>query len=201
MGPLEDRFPPLRQMPARVDGIVVLGGAIDLKESADRGMPALNERAERMTAFVALARLYPHARLVFTGGNPDLLSAGPTEAEVARVLFAGLGLDPHRLVFEAKSRNTRENALFSRRIENPRPGQIWLLVTSAADMPRAVGCFRAVAWPVLAFPVDYHTRHRDMGGVPGLVAGLKEFDWAAHEWIGLVYYRSRGWTSSLFPGP
>jgi uncharacterized SAM-binding protein YcdF (DUF218 family) len=139
--------------------------------------------------------------LVFTGGNPDLLSAGPTEAEMARVFFAGLDLNSQRLVFEAKSRNTRENALFSRRIENPRPGQIWLLVTSAADMPRAVGCFRGVAWPVIAFPVDYHTRQREMSGVPGLVAGLKDVDWAAHEWIGLVYYRSRGWTSSLFPGP
>ena len=69
MRPLEDRFPPQRQLPAHVDGIVVLGGAINLKESADRGTPALNERAERMTAFMALARLYPHARLVFTGGQ------------------------------------------------------------------------------------------------------------------------------------
>jgi len=185
MGPLEDRFPPLRQMPARVDGMSCWGARSTSKKV--RTAACRIERKGGANDRLRGARTpLPHARLVFTGGNPDLLSAGPTEAEVARVLFAGLGLDPHRLVFEAKSRNTRENALFSRRIENPRPGQIWLLVTSAADMPRAVGCFRAVAWPVLAFPVDYHTRHRDMGGVPGLVAGLKEFDWAAHEWIGLV---------------
>jgi uncharacterized SAM-binding protein YcdF (DUF218 family) len=198
MRPLEDRFPRLRWMPAHVDGIIVLGGAIDLRESVDHGMPELNQRAERMTAFVALARLYPHARLVFTGGNPDLLAAGPTEADVARVFFKGLGLDPRRVAFEGKSRNTRENALLSKRLVNPGPHQEWILVTSAADMPRAVGCFRAVDWPIIAFPVDYHTRQ---GLVPGLVSGLRDVDWATHEWIGLVYYRSRGWTSSLFPGP
>jgi uncharacterized SAM-binding protein YcdF (DUF218 family) len=201
MRPLEDRFPQLREMPAHIDGIIVLGGAIDLKESVDRGMPALNLRAERMTAFVALARLYPHARLVFAGGNPDSFSSGPTEADVARAFFNELGLDPRRVVFERKSRNTRENALFSKWLANPKPNQRWILVTSAADMPRAVGCFRAVAWPIIAFPVDYHTQKPGMDVVPGLVSGLLVLDWAMHEWIGLVYYRWRGWTSSLFPGP
>ena len=40
--PLEDRFSQPRPMPERVDGIVLLGGAIDLDESADRGVLALN---------------------------------------------------------------------------------------------------------------------------------------------------------------
>jgi uncharacterized SAM-binding protein YcdF (DUF218 family) len=201
MWPLEDRFPPPSPMPAHVDGIIVLGGAIDRAESAARGHPALNGHAERMTAFVSLARRYPQARLLFTGGNPDLHPSGPTEADVARVLFAGLGLDMHRVVFEERSRNTRENALLSKRLVSPQPGQTWLLVTSAADMPRAVGCFRAVGWAVIAYPVDYRTRQGSLGSTLGLVAGLRDVDWAAHEWIGLIYYRMRNWTSSQFPDP
>lgn len=201
MRPLEDRFPPLRQMPARVDGIVILGGAIDLEESAPHAMPALNERAGRLTAFVALARLYPHARLVFTGGNPDPFAKGPTEADMARLLFSELGLAPARVVFERRSRNTRENALFSLQLVHPGSSQSWLLVTSAVDMPRAIGCFRAVGWRVIAFPVDYHARNWEFSVVPRSMTELRYLDWATHEWLGLVYYRLRGWTPSLFPGP
>lgn len=201
MQPLEERFPPLHQIPRTVDGIIVLGGAIDLKESAERAAPELNERAGRMTAFVALARLYPQARLVFTGGNPSIFAQGPTEAEVARTFFAELGLDPRRVLFENRSRNTHENALFSKRLVRPASDQTWLLVTSAVDMPRAVGCFRAVGWSVTAFPVDYHAGQWEPGFRPTLASGLKNLDWAAHEWVGLIYYRLRGWTPTLFPSP
>ncbi len=201
MRPLEDRFPPPKPMPAHVDGIIGLGGAMDRAESATQVVPALNGHAERMTAFVALARRYPQARLLFTGGNPDLYSSGPTEADVARVFFSGLGLDIHHIAFENRSRNTRENALLSKRLANPRFGQTWLLVTSAADMPRAIACFRAVGWPVTAYPVDYHTRQTTAGAIPGLVSGMRNVDWATHEWIGLAYYWVRGWTPSLFPHP
>jgi uncharacterized SAM-binding protein YcdF (DUF218 family) len=201
LGPLESRFPPLHAMPAQIDGIIVPGGAIDVKASAAQEMPALNERADRMTAFAALARRYSRARLVFTGGNSDLIASGPTEADVARSLFVAFGLDLRRITFEAKSRNTRENALFSKQLVHPGLHEDWLLVTSAADMPRAIGCFRVVGWPVVAFPVDYHTQEWHLGEIPGMASELRNLDWAAHEWIGLIYYRLRGWTPSLFPGP
>ncbi|AOU98505.1 hypothetical protein BI364_11570 [Acidihalobacter yilgarnensis] len=201
MRPLEDRFSQPQPMPAHVNGIILLGGAINLAESADRHMPALNIRAERMTAFAALARTYPHARLLFSGGNARLFSNGETEADVARKIFVSIGINPARMSFDAKSRNTHENAVFSFRLAKPKPGQVWLLVTSAADMPRAVGCFRAVGWPVIPFPVDYHTRSRGNPLFPGLVSGLQRTDWAVHEWLGLAYYWLRGWVPSLYPGP
>jgi uncharacterized SAM-binding protein YcdF (DUF218 family) len=199
--PLENRFPPPLRLPSHVDGFILLGGAIELRDSLARGTPVLNLRAGRMTAFVALARRYPVARLVFSGGNPDPFAKGLTEAEVARTFFLSMGLDPWRMVFESNSRNTRENALYSRQLVKPAPHQVWILVTSAADMPRAIGCFRAVGWQVIPFPVDYHAAPTGAGRAPGLAAGLEEVGWAAHEWIGLLYYRWRGWTPQLFPSP
>jgi uncharacterized SAM-binding protein YcdF (DUF218 family) len=201
MRPLEDRFLQPQPMPTHVNGIILLGGAINLAESADRDMPALNIRAERMTAFAALARTYPHARLLFSGGNARLFSKGLTESDVARKIFVSIGINPARMSYDDKSRNTHENAVFLFRQAKPKPGQVWLLVTSAADMPRAVGCFRSVGWPVTPFPVDYHTRSRGSPLFPGLVSGLQRTDWAVHEWLGLVYYRFRGWIPSLYPGP
>jgi len=199
--PLEDRFAPPSPMPAQVDGIVVLGGAIEADKSDNRGMPALNIRAGRMTEFVALARRYPRAQLLFSGGSDELFPTPPTEADVARRFFAQMGLSADRVIFEGKSRNTHENALFSRRLVSLKPGQRWLLVTSAADMPRAVGCFRAAGWRVTAYPSDYRTYRGRAGFLPGLLDGLTNTDWAVHEWAGLLYYRLRGWTSSFFPGP
>lgn len=199
--PLENRFPAPYPMPGRVDGIVLVGGAVDVDESTDRGAPAFNDAAGRMTAFAALARRYPDAQLVFAGGNADPWAQKRTEAHVAREFAIAMGIDHQRFIFEAHSRNTRENAEFSRHLVTLKPGQRWLLVTSAADLPRAVGCFRAVGWPVIAVPADYHTYQHQSGFAPGLLTGLEQVDWAVHEWLGLIYYRLRGWTPALFPGP
>ena len=196
---LEERFPEPTALPSHVDGIIVLGGAINLGVSVERGQPSLTAGVDRMTNFLALARYFPDAKLLFTGGSAT--SGGVREADVARDLFDGLGLDVDRVTFERNSRNTRENALFSKKQVEPKAGETWLLVTSAADMPRAVGCFRAVGWPVTAWPVGYHVlQSRDLI-VPTPANGLANLDWATHEWIGLVYYRLRGWTDAWFPAP
>jgi uncharacterized SAM-binding protein YcdF (DUF218 family) len=199
--PLEDRFP-RPAPPAHVDGIIGIGGAIDEFISADRGIPSLNDAAERMTEFVALARRYPDARLVFSGGSGAIFPSGLREAEVARAIFASLGLDTERMDFEGESRTTWENAIFAKRIAHPAAGEIWLLITSASHMPRAVGVFRRAGWDVLAWPVAYKSRHT--GGLfanGSFGARISALDLAVHEWIGLLAYHLTGKTDALFPGP
>lgn len=197
---LEDRFPEPVALPAQVDGIIVLGGAINLAASAEHGVPSLKAGADRMTTFLALAQHFPEAKLVFTGGvaegDDDI-----RESDVARDLFGALGLDPDRVIFEGNSRNTRENALFSKRLAQPKEGEAWLLVTSAADIPRAVGCFRHVSWSVTPWPAGYQILRGRRPYIPRLSDGLAHMDWAMHEWLGLIYYKLRGWTDAWFPAP
>ncbi|HLN22373.1 MAG TPA: YdcF family protein [Patescibacteria group bacterium] len=197
LAPLENRFPQIHEMPAQVDGIIVLGGALNLDQAARHGIPALNAAAERMTTFVTLARHYPNARLVFTGGSSALRPGSLMEADVARQLFDGLGLDTRRVIFERDSRNTFENAILTKALVDPRPGETWVLVTSAGHMPRSVGIFRKIGWPVLPWPVAYK------GGDGRLEIGenLSQFDWTVHEWTGLLVYRLLGRTDALFPAP
>ncbi len=199
--PLEDRFP-VPPPPERVDGIVVLGGPLDAVLSAARGSPQAGGSLERLTEFTALARRHPQARLIFTGGSGSLAHQDAKEAPVAQEFLTSLGMDTGGIAFEAQSRNTRENALFSRDIARPEPGQTWVLVTSAMHMPRAVGAFRAAGWPVLPYPVDYVTAGGG-GWSPGFDpwSGFASIAAGLHEWQGLVYYRLRGWTDTLFPGP
>lgn len=199
LAPLENRFPLPQALPADLAGIIVLGGAIDPIETAARGIPSLNSSAERMTTFVKIARLYPSAKMVFSGGIGTLRRSKRTEAQVAKQLFSDLGLDPANIVFEGNSRNTYENALYSQQLAHPEPGQTWLLITSAEHMPRAVGIFRQLNWQVLPYPVAYKSDTEYQAS--GFGASLEKLDGAVREWCGLIAYRILGRTNALFPAP
>jgi len=197
--PLEDRFPQPK-LPAQVDGIILLGGAVSLPITRAHGQIALNRHAERITEALALARLYPKARVLISGGDPGMFPGGPTEAQVMRSLLLSLGLDESRMILESHSRNTYDNAVDSKALADPQPGQTWLLVTSSFHMPRAVGSFRAVGFDVLPYPVDYQVGLRSLIGF-SLGSELDVLELAWHEWAGLVAYRLLGRTDALFPGP
>jgi uncharacterized SAM-binding protein YcdF (DUF218 family) len=190
MRPLEDRFPqPPADMPAPT-GIIVLGGAVETRSEA-RGKVYLNGDAARMTTAVELARRYPNARLVFTGGSG------------AREIWLSLGVPAERMMFEAKSRNTWENAVFTRELIKPKPGETWLLVTSAWHMPRSIGIFRRVGFPVVPYPVAYRTfgDGRDFQIFASTMENFTLLDMGVHEWIGLFVYWLTGKTNALLPAP
>ena len=201
---LEDRFP-RQDPPLSVDGIVILGGAVDIHITEARGSETWNEQAERITATAELAYRYPGARIILSGGAGHVAGRPGeiTESSIARQSLAAMGVPEGRMELEQESRNTCENAIESAKIANPKAGEVWLLVTSASHMPRAVACFRAANFQVLPYPVDYRTR----GGADlmtfreSLAEGLDGVDLAAHEWIGLVTYRMAGMTRELFPAP
>jgi uncharacterized SAM-binding protein YcdF (DUF218 family) len=196
-GVLEERFPlPARSDPRPVAGIVVLGGAI----GETRGQTTFTRAASRMTEAVALARLHPGARLVFTGGSGALLvQEETTEAAAARRFFIEMGLDPARLVLEDQSRNTQENAAFTARMIAPKPGERWLLVTSALHMPRSVGLFRGVGLDLEPWPVDYRTSGQRLSPGRAWSTNLVLADDAAREWVGLLVARIGGRSTALLP--
>jgi uncharacterized SAM-binding protein YcdF (DUF218 family) len=200
--PLEQRFPPWNPSSGTPDGIVVLGGAISPAISMARGVVALGDGAERITVTTELARRYPNARIIFSGGTGSLFG-GAVEAPFAVKEFEALGIAPERITAEEQSRNTIENAVFSMLIAQPKPGEHWLLVTSAYHTPRAMAAFRAAGFPVEACPVNWHTRGPIDATEPfgSFAAGLGMTDLAMHEWIGLIAYRLAGKTSEFFPAP
>jgi uncharacterized SAM-binding protein YcdF (DUF218 family) len=200
--PLEDRFPPWDPAQGAPDGIVVLGGAIAPGISLARGAVALNDSAERITAAAELARRYPNARIIFSGGTASLFK-GALEAPLAVKELEALGVAHDRITAEEQSRNTIENAVFSRLIAQPKPGERWLLLTSAFHMPRAIAAFRAAGFPVEAYPVDWRTRGPIDATAPfvSVIGGLGMTDFAVHEWVGLLVYRLTGQTAELFPAP
>jgi uncharacterized SAM-binding protein YcdF (DUF218 family) len=200
--PLENRFPTVVTPPDRVDGIILLGGAVEPRLSKERGQVSLNDAAERVTETVALARRYPQARVLITGGDASLVPKDFSEAEPTRDLLIALGVEPERLVIEGASRNTWENAVLSYGLAQPRADETWLLVTTAMHMPRSVGCFRRAGWSVLPYPVDYRTRP-SVAFVASFAfpAGLGMLNLVVQEWDGLIAYYLLDRMDALFPGP
>jgi uncharacterized SAM-binding protein YcdF (DUF218 family) len=203
MLPLEERFPPWDASRGPPDGVIVLGGIIAEDVSAARGAVALNESAERVTVAAELARRYPNMRIIFSGGTNALIFEKDAEAGFAVRQLEDLGVARERITAEEQSRNTIENAVFSRLIANPQPGERWLLLTSAFHMPRAVAVFRAVGFPVEPYPVDWRTTGpADLfRPYPSVSEGLRRTDVAVREWVGLLLYRFTGKTVELFPAP
>lgn len=201
--PLENRFPQVATEVPPPDGIIVLGGGFDSVVGPARGVVALTEAAERLTETVTLARRYPHARIVLSGGATEVFFSGESEAGLATRVLTDAGIDPARLEIDDTSRNTFQNAVMSKSIVRPKSDERWLLVTSAYHMPRAVGCFRKVGFPVIAYPVDFRTRGaRDLyAPFDRISEGLRRVDLATREWVGLIVYRLTGRTADLLPGP
>ena len=202
--PLEQRFPPWDASRGAPDGIIVLGGGIDPDLSAAHGRAAFVHAADRIVAAAALARKYPDARILYSGGNANLIADDSAkEADYAVSVLEGLGIARARVTIERRSRNTQENAEFSKAIANPRDGERWLLVTSAFHMPRSVGLFHKAGFAVEPYPVDWRvgSTAKLLAFSPLAVEGLERTDMAVREWIGLVAYWITGKIDALLPGP
>ncbi len=201
--PLEKRFQAQNSDIAKpVAGIVILGGAVKSRSPmANSEMLEMNEAAERMTALILLAKQYPDAKILFSGGIGDLFDFGIPEADEVKNTIGKLGIDPARMMFERRSRNTFENAIYSKELAQPKQGERWLLVTSAWHMPRSIGCFRQAGFEVDAYPVDFRTNGwQDLLHPFGSVgAGLRTTDVAIREWLGLIAYRLTNKTNTLLP--
>ena len=187
--PLEQAMTAPRPLPQRVDGIITLSGAYDARLTAAYGTPHLNAEAPRLTELIALARIYPEAKLVVAGAA----SSPPgtfSEAEAVTRFLEGQGFDARRVIFEQESRNTADSAAFTHRLLGPRGGEVWLLVTSANHMPRAHRTFTKAGWEVVPYPVAYRVLPESGSG-----HGEGNYDTllaAIHEWVGMAAYRLTG---------
>jgi uncharacterized SAM-binding protein YcdF (DUF218 family) len=197
--PLEDRFSRPTEMPQTVAAIIVLGGSTHARVSTARGISELNEAGDRLVDAVVLARRYPEARLIFSGGA-GILEPGEAEAATAERFFVAMGIAPERLTLEGESRNTDENADFTAAMIGEVSGPV-LLVTSAFHMPRSVGLFRRVGLDVIPWPTDYRSSGSEGFGldVANPAHNVNTISIATKEWIGLAVYYWTGKIADIFP--
>ena len=109
-----------------------------------------------------------------------------------------------RIAVETQSRNTAENAVFSKRLIAPKPDEHWLLVTSALQMPRAMGAFCQAGFSGRSL-----SSRLSNGWTMKTYGSFRVHSWAAS--TDLMWRFMSGWACSpigspgvyrlLFPGP
>jgi uncharacterized SAM-binding protein YcdF (DUF218 family) len=188
VGGLEERY----AIPARPVGdvIILLGGGVfgRAPDLTGQGFPADG----------MLPRVITAARLQKKLGVPVVVSGGKVfdhlEAEapvVARVL-TDLGVPAGKILQEATSRDTSENARHTKRILDANGYRAPLLVTSAYHMPRSMALFLKAGIPVTPVPAGFRTwkgkTYRWVDYLPSAGALLSS-SIALREYLGLAWFR------------
>jgi uncharacterized SAM-binding protein YcdF (DUF218 family) len=203
---LEDAIPKssIEQLqPDQFAGIIILGGAISGEDIAiDRGEVVIGDAAERVTKGLELIRKFPSKPFIFTGFSGRVTPRGMPEADAFRQLIQEQGLNElsqGHAYYENQSRNTYENAVYSKKIidELSQKGLIeskkpWLLITSASHMYRSVRIFEKQEIPIIPIPVDYQTAHSLQWREFDLTEGAFLWNRLLHEHIGLLAYQLTG---------
>lgn len=185
---------PLAALPRRADAAVLLTGITQVQKSPhDRVYLGLG--ADRLTSALWLYRAGRVRRIIVSGGSGALQATAHSEADDLTTLLRLAGVPNSAIIREAKSRNTRENALFTKRLLSPAQDTL-ILVTSAFHERRALGCFKKVGLNLIGFPAGYRSTDRSLTPDAWLVPSseaLTNFSLLTHEFVGWLIYKVLGY--------
>ncbi len=192
---------PRPPLPARLDCMIVLGGAFDLEVMAGRGGFEMNQSADRFIEAARLARLHPEAKILVSGGDGSFSGKYRGDAELASDFFAAMGVDPARLIRETASRSTEENVSETKALLDKNGLKDCMLITSAYHMPRARALFDKAGVNVIPWATDYRSSGKVALGLdftqPTLNSQLTST--AAREWLALAVAHLKGETADWVP--
>lgn len=198
---LEQWYPPvtIAETP-RAGAIVVLGGALDLPVPP-RIVAELNGSADRLLHGARLYRAGKAPLVVVTGGNVfDQGEQIHGEAWYMKQLLIEWGVPGVAIMAEENSRNTRDNALETKKILDREGIHSVLLVTSAMHMPRALATFAGAGIATVPVPVDFTVGDYRQPLLLDLLpsAGALAFNTQTlREHLGIFVYGLRGWLEKV----
>lgn len=200
---LERQYDVPSTMPENVDGIIVLGGSFNSYLSEKTGRIAVNSNISRMVDFVALSKKYPNAKKVFSGGSGNILRPDRKEADDAKQFLNMLGLNGENFIYERESKNTYENASFSKKLLKPKKSENWMIITSDFHMPRTMAVFKQLNWDVIPYPTGAKTtgEYKMLQNNFNVIGNFFFLHKAVKEIIGVGVYYLTGKSALLFPYP
>ena len=202
---LESQYPPLTENP-EADAIVILGGGLR-PGLPPRQHPEVDEAGDRIIHGAFLFHKGYAPLIVNSGGWVSLYweSGDRSEAADMQKLLKMLGVPEENMLLETRSQNTQENALFTAELLADTDINRIVLVTTARHMPRAKAVFEKQGFEVIPAPTDYFVTgepditNRNIGknfkliNLPPKVKFLVVTTESLREYVGLAYYRLRGW--------
>lgn len=198
---LERQYPTPSTLPARIDGIIVLGGAFNAALTASSGHIVANDQIDRVLCFAQIAKAHPEARLVFSGGAGDIANPEAMESHDARMFFKLVGLGDRKIIYEEKSRNTYENVLYTMEMINPKNKENWVVTTSAYHMSRTMGVFESFDWRVIPYQCDPKTdgTYNQLNRLPSVTGNFHLLNLSLKEIIGSIVYYLSGKSAFILP--
>lgn len=193
---IENDYPakPLEEYP-QADVIIILGGAVNAGLRQGR-MIELGEAADRVYYAALLYKLGKAQTIICSGGRLPWDNAAISEAEAMAEMLRNLGVEPESIIMEGGSANTRQNAINTAQKMAEWKFDKALLLTSASHMPRAMATFEKAGVSVTGVPVDYSALENPDRTLLDYLPDARALEKSTHiikEYIGLLYYRLRGW--------
>jgi len=183
------------ELHGKYDAGIVLGGMIAYDPAFKR--PQFDRSVDRLMQAITLYRDGKIGKIFISGGSGSILEKDVLESEILKKYLVKLGIPDSSIIIEKYSKNTRENALFSKPIlDSLNKNGKYLLLTSAFHMPRAIRCFRKVGINATAYSTDRYSGPRkfvfDFVFIPN-VQTMEGWDVLLHEWLGLLIYKIAGY--------
>ena len=191
--PLAGQYPvrPFRPE-GQLQAIVVLGESVQ-PPVYEQPYPLSGDHTYRRCEYAAgiYSRFGPLPVLV--SGGPSSPGASPV-SKTMRELMHRDGIPENMIWIEDRSHSTYENALYSAAILREHGVSRVALVVDATSMPRAAACFRKLQIEVIPAPCTFHTLSSPWRDeiLPSWKSVRRNED-TLHEFLGLVWYRMRGW--------
>jgi uncharacterized SAM-binding protein YcdF (DUF218 family) len=180
---------PLDQVPAG-GCVIVLGGVVGAP-NPPRVDIELTDSIDRVYKTAELYHAGKAPYVIVTGGNQPWSESAKAEAELIREVLMDWDVPKDAIFLEGSSRNTRENALYTKNIINRLFCEQPLLVTSAAHMQRAVAAFDSVGIGVTPVVTDVRVVDQSLPGVMDFLPDAQSLAMtseAIREWLGQKVY-------------
>jgi uncharacterized SAM-binding protein YcdF (DUF218 family) len=172
---------------------IVLGGIANY--DLEYGRLKFNQSADRLFQGIDLYKKGKIKKILFTGGSGIITQPTLKEGLFIYTYMLSIGIPAADIILEKESKNTRENALFTKKLLRDFPGN-YLLITSAFHMRRATGCFRKVGIETTSYSTDQYGSPRsfliDSLLIPN-VEVLSGWTLLIHEITGFIVYKIVGY--------
>jgi uncharacterized SAM-binding protein YcdF (DUF218 family) len=195
MRPYETPAMQENELPGKYDAGIVLGGMIAYDNTLVR--PQFDRAIDRLMQAITLYKDGKIRKIFISGGSGSITEKNALEAIILRAYLIKLGIPDSSILVESHSKNTRENATFSKPIlDSLNKSGKYLLITSAFHMPRAIRCFKKAGMNMTPYSADRYSGPRkfifDHVFIPN-VGALSGWDVLLHEWLGFIMYKISGY--------
>lgn len=181
------------QKPVKYDTVIVLSGMLNSALSNGEHLE-FSGAADRIIRAMELVKDQHAKTMIISGGDGSLTGEFQSEAQLLSQFVQKWGVKADQIIVDADSKNTYENALFSKEKVEKHHFKKILLITSAFHMYRAQGCFKSVDLEVDVLPVDFYATKQigDFRDFLPSSSALSKMNVVIHETVGIIVYALTG---------